>query len=199
MSWHSFTFASTVTPSRLASTADARALLEAPEETAGKVYSYSRNGVLLWTLRKILAGSELARGLYLLEDQAVLTGDELRRQHALIAALQEEILRDPQCVLEATKVRHEPQEVPYADGEPLPYELAYPSNCVVEDGWVYYYTKDDVRSLAASAPCGSDPKPPYDFEGESLEYLFGFLKSHASLLESAIGRGAAVAYAEMNR
>lgn len=150
-------------------------------------------------LSRILDRSSIGRNLYLLQDEAVLTGTELERQADRIKTLLAEIDHDPQLVLDATRKRHEPSGIVSTNGfDALPFETIYPASAVIEDGWVYFHSKEQVRALIASAPSTSDPKPEFDDDGESLEYLFGFLKSHASLLRTASALGLAIAYAEMN-
>ncbi|WP_156648687.1 hypothetical protein [Massilia sp. Leaf139] len=55
-----------------------------------------------------------------------------------------------------------------------------------------------MRALAAAARYDPNPMPEHDHDGESLEYVFHFLKSHAVMLQSAVERELGVAYAEMN-
>ena len=198
MAWYSYTLASTVPLALIAEAQHARKLLQTEDRTHF-VFTASRHGVLLETLSRILACSSIENDLYLLKDQAVLTGNEIQRQAAGIDALLSEIDRNPQLVIEATKGRHETTGTVHLDGfQPLPHKIIYPENVTIKDDWVYYYSQEEVRALVASAPCMSDPKPETDDEGESLEYVFGFLKSHASLLRVASDSGLGVAYAEMN-
>lgn len=129
----------------------------------------------------------------------MLTGDELRRQHAALVSLLALLDREPRIVRLATRVRHAPTGTLQSAGfQPLAFEMVYPPTAVIEDGWVYFHGEDEIRALIASAHAGPDPRPANDDEGESLEYVFGFLKSHVALLQAAMELGRGVAYAEMN-
>lgn len=186
MAWYSSTFALLMPPQDLAAGRSARDWLNAAAVSEPMVHSYSRNGVLLRTLESLLQASRLSHDLYLLRAEAILSGDALRRQHEAIAALLAEVEHDPQFVLDATRTAHVPEGVVHVPG------------VTIRDGWVYQHSREEVRALLASARGGADPKPAHDDEGESLEYLFGFLKAHAGLLQAAIERGCGLAYAEMN-
>ena len=199
MAWYSYTFARALPPEQATNTASGRELLMAAPESQPVVHTRSRQGVLLGSLKKVTEFAALSCDLYLLKDQAVLLGAEIEQQHTCINDLLAQIDRDPQLVLEATKEPCAPQGTIHLNGfEPLPYQLVYSPGCTIKDGWVYFYSEERVRSLLVSAPCGSDPTPAGDDEGETLEYVFGFLKSHASLLQTASESQLAVAYAEMN-
>ena len=199
MAWYSYTMARTVLTEQAANAIEARELIMRAPESQPFIHTSSRNGVLLGTLKKISAHAHTGSDLYLLREQAIVSGVEIERQHACIGALLAEIERDPELVLEATKETYEPHGTIDAVGfQPLPYELIYPPNCTVKDNWVYFYTEERVRALLASALTAPDPKPAGDDEGESLAYVFGFLKSHAWLLRAALASGHAVIYAEMN-
>ena len=57
---------------------------------------------------------------------------------------------------------------------------------------------DEFLAMLASAPCGPQACAEWDDDGESLESVFGMLKSHRALLGLAIERDAGVAFAEMS-
>lgn len=200
MAWYSYTYAATVSPERIAANPEAaRELLQTKEENACTVFASSRRGGLLYMIGNMLDCSSLGRDSYLLEDQAVLLGEALGRQHALLSSLLAAIDRDPQIVLEATKSPYRPTgTLEIAGFEPRPYTMVYPPDGTIENGWVYHHTQEEVRSLAANARGSPEPKPEHDEDGTSLEYAFAFLKSHAALLQSAINRSLGVVYAEMN-
>ena len=199
MAWFSYTFAAVIQPPQTVESIEPRALLSGVLPTDPIVHTASRNGRLLQRLEAICGCARVVSNLYLLEDQSLLQGATLLRQHGCVRTLLAEIERNPKLVLEATKEWHSPFGTLHAEGfQPLPYELVYPRDAEIRGDWVYFHTEDEVRSLLASAMCGADPKPPTDDDGESLEYVFGVLKSHESLLRVAAERGLAVAYAEMN-
>jgi hypothetical protein len=200
MAWYSYTYAATVSPERIAANPQAaRELLQTKEENACTVFASSRRGGLLYMIGNILDCSSVERDLYLLEDQAVLTGDALQRQHALLSSLLTAIDRDPQIVVEATKSPYRPTGTfDVAGFEPRPYVMVYSPDTTIENGWVYHHTQEEVRRLAATARCSPEPQPEHDEDGTSLEYAFAFLKSHAALLQSAMERKLGVVYAEMN-
>ena len=199
MAWYSFTLAAVIQPPQLPESVEVRDLLAQRLPSAPIVHTASRNGRLLHVLQAICGCARIESDLYLLKDQALLQSDALRRQHSILTALLAEIELNPWLVLDATKERYEPTGTLHAEGfQPLPYQLVYSSNAVVQGDWVYFHTEEEVRSLLTSARCGVDPVPPGDDDGESLEYVFGFLKSHEFLLRAAMEHGSAVAYAEMN-
>jgi hypothetical protein len=83
MAWYSYTYAATVSPERIAANPQAaRELLQTKEENACTVFASSRRGGLLYMIGNILDCSSVGRDLYLLEDQAVLTGEALARYSA---------------------------------------------------------------------------------------------------------------------
>lgn len=200
MAWYSYTYATTVSLERIAANPEAaRDLLQTKEENACTVFASSRRGSLLYMIGNMLDCSSLGRDSYLLDDQAVLTGDALQRQHALLSSLLGVIDRDPQIVVEATKSPYRPTgTLEVAGFEPQPYVMVYSPDTTVKDGWVYHHTQEEVRALAASTRGSPEPKPEHDEDGTSLEYAFAFLKSHMALLQSAMDRNLGVVYAEMN-
>lgn len=200
MAWYAYPLGAAITPEHAAQRAHPRELLGNLAPEAPHVFGASRRGVLLHTLRELLASAGAdADGLYLLQEQAVLTGAELAQQRLRIEDLLDAISKNPQLVTEATREAYTPTTTVQCEGfEPLACEVVYSPDCRIEDGWVYYYSEDQVRAMLAAAICSPDPKPATDDEGESLEYLFGFLKSHAVLLRTAAEAGLCVVYAEMN-
>lgn len=199
MAWHSYPYGAAVAPEQLTDAAEPRALLNRLAAVPHYVAAASRNGVLLQTLRALCAGASHDDALFLFADQAVLCGEELARQCARIESLLATLERDPGIVVRATRQAHAPTTTVHSEGfEPLVCEIVYGPDCRIEDGWVYFYTEDQVRTLLAAAVAATDPKPAHDDEGESLEYVFGFLKSHAALLREAAAGGLCVVYAEMN-
>lgn len=199
MAWYSFPIAAAVTRQQAAQDLPPRELLGALPQLPHYVSAASRNGVLLHTLRRIQDCTPALDSLYLLQEQAVLAGAELAQQRSRIEALLDAISKNPRLVIEATREAYTPTTTVQCEGfEPLACEVVYSPDCRIEDGWVYYYSEEQVRAMLAAAICGPDPKPATDDEGESLEYLFGFLKSHAALLRTAAEAGLCVVYAEMN-
>ncbi len=51
-----------------------------------------------------------------------------------------------------------------------------------------------MRSILSQASAKDDPRPEWDEEGTSLEYVFGLLKSHLALLRAAESHDLAVVY-----
>jgi hypothetical protein len=199
MSWHSYPFGAALAPEHVTADRTARDLLGQAADLPHYVGAASRNGALLQTLRQLLAHAPDDIELYLLADQAVVAGAALAQQRERVEALLTELARNPGLVIAATRQPHAPGGTLHAEGfEPLAYETVYGPECRIEDGWVYFYTEDQIRALLAAAICGPDPKPADDDEGESLQYVFGFLKSHAALLRTAAEAGLCVVYAEMN-
>ncbi|MCQ4164203.1 hypothetical protein [Tahibacter harae] len=200
MAWYSYPLGAALTPEHVAQGARPRELLGALPPEAPHVFAASRRGLLLHRLRQLLAAAGAdVDGLYLLQDQAVLAGAELTQQRARIEALLDAVGRNPRLAIEATREAHTPAATVQCEGfEPLACEVVYAPDCRIEEGWVYYCTEDQVRAMLAAAICGPDPRPPADDEGESLQYLFGFLQSQAALLRTAEEAGLCVIYAEMN-
>ena len=159
------------------------------------VYTSSRNGALERQLGDICERSSHGAGLYALKNFAVLQGEAIGEAVAQLQALLLEIETNPHIVREATKGRHAPSITLHAEGfQPLDAEVVYPADAIVEDGWVYYYSADQVRRLLRDAATGKDPQPPGDDDGESLQYVFGMLKSHLALLREAKRSGLTAVY-----
>lgn len=200
MSWTSALFACLVPVAATSDGADARRLIETTTSPEHHVLGFSRNGALVHNLKTICADDPRWVGLYLLDDEAVLAGETLRSQHDLLCRLIEAIDAAPGFVVEATSEPHRVHGELHTPGfEPLPFEWVYPPDAVIRDGRVYFHTEASVRALLAAAPCGVDPCPPGDDDGESLQFVFGLLKSHRALLRRALDEGAAVAFAEMSQ
>ena len=139
------------------------------------------------------------QGLHLLREESLLVGEALRGQHALLGQLLAEIGHLPSFVVEAMKEPYAPTGVLHAEGfQPLPFERVYPDDAVVDGEWIYLYNEAKVRAMLASAPCGREACAAGDDDGESLESVFGLLKSQFALLGRAIDQGKAVAFAEMS-
>jgi hypothetical protein len=166
------------------------------ETSEHHVYTSSRNGALERQLQDICEQSTSGAGLYALRNFVVLQGEALVQAMHQLQALLAEIDADPQIVREATKGRHQPSITLQAEGfQPLQAEIVYPEDAVIEHGWVYYYAADQVRRLLRDAATGKDPQPPGDDDGESLQYVFGMLKSHLALLREAHRQGLTAVYA----
>lgn len=199
MSWTSSLFACLVPVEAAAGGAGARDIIQTATNLADHVFASSRNGVLPGRLQTMFGGNPQWAALYLLEDEVVLAGAALAEQHELLCRLIEAIETAPAFIVEATRERHDPGGFLHMAGfEPRPFEMVYPADAVIRDGWVYFHTEDQVRALLAAAPCGPDPCPPGDDDGESLQFVFALLKSHRALLRKAMDVGSAVAFAEMS-
>lgn len=163
------------------------------------VYTHSRRGAVFSTLQNIFEHSSIGTDFYILKDSAILEGEEICRAADSIQALITAIEHDPNIVLEATKTPHHTTTEIYLDGfEPLSARIVYPEGATIKDGWVYLGDRSEVLAYLRSAESSSDPCPSYDDEGEGLEYAFGVLKSHLSLLRFATESGFAFVFAELN-
>lgn len=198
MAWYSHTVAVAVPMTELGDEADPRVIVQQRTGTHRYVYASSRNGSLLATLKSIWTHSRCRRDVYLFNASAVLAGPEINDAGDSIQEVLSRIEEDPEIVVEGTKAPHRATTDIQAQGfRPLRAEIVYPTSATIKDGWVYYYTRDDVHSRLATAMSSSDPRPRHDDDGESLEYVFGFLKSHLSLLRFAAASQLAFVYAEL--
>jgi vacuolar-type H+-ATPase subunit I/STV1 len=139
-------------------------------------------------LESICAESVHGGDLYLLRDFAVLSGAEITRAAAQIKNLLSDIEDNPQIVRVATRFRHlATKDATSTIEDWVRYYSSFEaqSDATVENGWVYTYSVDDVRSILRKASAKDDPCPAWDEDGRSLEYVFGLLKSHLSLLLTA--------------
>jgi hypothetical protein len=199
MAWYSYTAAIAIPPAELGSDRDPKIIAGSRLGKNRYVFTHSRNGAIFGTLKDICIHSPIGTNLYLLNDSALLEGNDIVSAANNIQDLLTCIENDPGIVLEATKVRHQTTSEIYADGfEPLGVKIVYPDSAIIKGGWVYFYDRDEVHSLLRRATSSSDPCPSYDDEGEGLEYVFGLLKSHLSLLRFATESGFIFVFAEMN-
>lgn len=161
------------------------------------VHTLSRNDGLHGKLKRICVESMHGGDLYLLRDFAVLSGADITRAAAQIKNLLAEVEDNPQIVRLATRFPHLATQDAASTIEDW---VRYYSSCeaqsdaTIEDGWVYTYSVDDVRSILGKALVKDDPCPAWDEDGRSLEYVFGLLKSHLSLLLTAERLNLAVVY-----
>lgn len=117
-----------------------------------------------------------------------------------IEALLGEMAGNPALVVEATKEPYQPTLTIHAEGfEPLPAEMVYPSDSIIKDGWVYNYSEEQVQRLLEQSCASQTPCPQDDDDGESLAFVFNFLKSHLALLRFAAESGRFVVYGETNQ
>ena len=199
MAWMSTLFACLVPAAAASDDRGARQVISETADIGEHVFAPSRNGAVPTNLAQLCSASPRWQELYLLREEALLAGDALREQQALLAELLSDIERTPSLVVEAMKERHEPTGFLHMQGfEPRPFERVYPADAVVKDGWIYLYSEEQVLAMLASAPCGQQACAEHDDDGESLESVFGLLKSHHALLERALDRGLGVAFAEMS-
>lgn len=199
MSWTSSLFACLIPVAAAADSRGARQVISEATDIGHNVFASSRNGALPANLQQVCSASTRWQQLYLLGEESLLAGDALRQQHELLGQMLAEIERSPSFVVEAMKERYASTGELHMEGfQPLPFEMVYPADAVVKDGWIYLYTEAQVLAMLASAPCRPQPCPDGDDDGESLEFVFAVLKSHRALLGLAIERDAAVAFAEMS-
>jgi hypothetical protein len=199
MAWYSYTLASTIPPADIDSNSELKDIASKHADEERSIFTHSRWGAVFALLQKICAQSQIGTGLYLLNNSALLLGDEIVAAANTIQALLAAVEKDPGIVLEATKTEHSTSTEIHADGfEPLAVQVVYAESAVFKDGWVYHYSEEDVRGYLQNAQTSTDPCPDYDDEGEGLEYAFGILKSHLSLLQLSSESGLAFVFAEMN-
>ena len=200
MAWYSHTLAFAILDDPANGRADPRSLLKGPgRESDPFVYAPSRNGCLTSQLGSICAHSANGDGLYLLKDASLLGRGAVLDALSQIDRLMNEITLKPALVVEATKEAHTPDVTLRAAGfEPRPAQRVYPRDAIISDGWVYNYTAGQVSLLLDQSCASQTPCPEDDPDGESLLYVFNFLRSHLSLLRTAAQSGRAVVYGETN-
>jgi hypothetical protein len=201
MAWYSHTLAFAISGDQVEAGADPRKLLDGHKGDFDHfVYAPSRNGCLLARLGGICELASNGQNLYLLEDFCLLQHEAMMRFAAQIEALIDEIALTPALVVEATKEPYQPDITLHTKGfEPLPARLVYPGDAIIKDGWVYNHTAEQVRRLLDQSRASQSPCPEGDDDGESLLYVFNFLKSHLSLLRFAVQSGKVVVYGETNQ
>jgi hypothetical protein len=201
MAWYSHTLAFAIPGDQVGPGAEPRKLLDGHKGDFDHfVYAPSRNGCLISRLGGICAQASHGRNLYLLENAILIQHQAITQSAAQIEALIDEIALNPALVVEATKEPYQPNITLHTKGfEPLPAQLVYPGDAIIRDGWVYNYTKEQVRRFLEQSCASPTPCPEDDDDGESLLYVFNFLKSHLSLLRLAAQSGKVVVYGETNQ
>ncbi|MFN0073110.1 MAG: hypothetical protein ACKVVP_16625 [Chloroflexota bacterium] len=132
-----------------------------------------------------------------MSDFATLSGAEITRAATQIKKLLSDIEDNPQIARLGTRFRHlatENATLTMEDWVRYYSSSEAQSDATIENGWVYTYSADDVRSILSKASARDDPCPAWDEDGSSLEYVFGLLKSHLSLLLTAEKLDLAVVY-----
>lgn len=201
MAWISHTLAFAITADQADVGADPRSLLDGPKRAMDRfVYAPSRNGCVLWRLGRICEQARHGKNLYLLENTCLLQHAAVQQAALQIEALLGEMAGNPALVVEATKDPYQPTLTIHAEGfEPLPTEMVYPSDAIIRDGWVYNYSEEQVQRLLDQSYASQTPCPDGDDDGESLAFVFNFLKSHLALLRFAAEAGRCVVFGEMNQ
>ena len=201
MAWISHTLAFAITPDQADLGADPRTLLDGPKRAMDQfVHAPSRNGCVLWRLGRICEQARQGKHIYLLENACLLQHAAVQQAALQIEALIGEMSRNPALVVEATKDPYQPTLTIHAEGfEPLPAEMVYPSDAIIKDGWVYNHTEEQVLRLLDQSCASQTPCPEDDDDGESLAFVFNFLKSHLALLRFAAESGRFVVYGETNQ
>jgi hypothetical protein len=197
MAWESHLLSAAVAPEFLVAGKSLSALIDSD----GKYYVYapSRNGTLLNQIVAFWKQSGRTSDLYLSKVYVVLRGEEIQIALATLTTFWQEIESQPGIVLEATKSRHTPRTTIYAKGfEPLDAEVMYPSDAVIKDGYVYFYREEEVVAWMNAAIASHQPQPDGDDDGETLQYVFNFLKSQLELLQMALGDNLAFVHSEQN-
>ena len=199
MAWYSYTLALPVEVS-LASSLNAHSDLTGYySEDCFFVHTSSRNGAMLGLLSEILQEDQSQAESYLLKDFVKLEGQAIEQARTDIACLLERIQQDPARVSEATKTSYMPYLTLHsAEFEPIEAEYVYPSDALIRDGFYYRYPPSQVLQALANAQVSSNPNLPHDPDGESLEYLFTFLKSHLWLLQNTDPAKEVLIYGELN-
>lgn len=167
--------------------------------TAGTpfIHAMSRNGALPAIVTSIYEQISPGGHTYLVEPFAKLEGSELVNTALHVESFIDCVDKNPAVVLEATKIPYRPQLIIQSkEFEPVSMRVAYPKDAVIRDGYVYLYTEDQVHRLLHNATASEDPCPKYD-DGESLEYVFNFLKSHHHLLKLAVCSNFVVIHGEI--
>lgn len=72
----------------------------------------------------------------------------------------------------------------------------YPPDVVVNGEWAYFVDEATVQQLFAASSASTLPCPGTDDDGESLLYVFNFLKSQLALLQYALRTSSIVVYGE---
>jgi hypothetical protein len=201
MAWYSHTLAFAISGDQVEPGAEPRKLLDGHKGDFDQfVYAPSRNGCLISRLGAICEQASNGSNLYLLEDTCLIQHGAVKQSAAQIEALIDEIALNPALVVEATKEPYQPNITLHTKGfEPLPAQLVYPSDAIIKDGWVYNYTEEQVRRFLEQSCASQTPCPVDDDDGESLLYVFNFLKSHLSLLRLAAESGKVLVYGETNQ
>ncbi len=200
MAWYSHTVAFAISDDGINAETDPRELLATSGDSKHFVYAPSRNGCLLWRLDNICKQAAHGKNLYLLENIRLLSHESIAHCALQIEALLQEIASNPGLVVEATKEPYQPNMTLLVEGfQPQPAELIYPRDAVIKDGWVYNHTEEEVRRLLELSCASQTPCPETDDDGESLLYVFNFLRSHLSLLRIAAQSGLIVVYGETNQ
>ena len=201
MAWYSHTLAYAISREQAGVDADPRKLLDGHKGDFDHfVYAPSRNGCLLWRLDCICKQASNGKSLYLLEEACLLQHEAVTHSALQIESLINEIELTPSLVVEATKEPYQPTMTLHVEGfEPRPAQLVYASDAIIRDGWVYNHTEEEVRRFLGQSGPSQTPCPEGDDDGESLSYVFNFLKSHLSLLRLAARSGMVVVYGETNR
>jgi hypothetical protein len=200
MAWYSHSLGYAISADQVGVGADARQLLDSHRGDFDHfVYAPSRNGCLLLRLDQICKQASNGGNLYLLEDACLLQQNAIKGAALQLEALINEIALNPALVVEATKEPYQPNITLHTKGfEPQPAVLVYPADAIIEDGWIYNHSEEQVRRLMEHASASRTPCPDGDDDGESLPYVFNFLKSHLSLLRFAAQSGQIVVYGETN-
>lgn len=201
MAWISHTLAFAITADQADLGADPRTLLDGPKREMDQfVYAPSRNGCVLWRLGRICEQARHGKNLYLLENACLLQHAAVQQAAFQIEALLGEMAGNPALVVQATKEPYQPTLTIHAEGfEPLLAEMVYPSDSIIKDGWVYNYSEEQVQRLLEQSCASQTPCPQDDDDGESLAFVFNFLKSHLALLRFAAESGRFVVYGETNQ
>ena len=200
MAWYSHTLGYAISVDQVGVGADARTLLDSHRGDFDHfVYAPSRNGCLLLRLDQICKQASNGGNLYLLEDACLLQQNAIKHSAAQLEALVNEIALNPALVVEATKEPYQPNLTLHAKGfEPQPAVLVYPTDAINKDGWIYNHTEEQARRFIEQSSASQTPCPDGDDDGESLSYVFNFLKSHLTLLRFAAQAGQIVVYGETN-
>jgi hypothetical protein len=84
--------------------------------------------------------------------------------------------------------------------EPHPRRrFSYAGHKKIEDGWCYWHDEQSFRQLFENALPGCRPKArDGEDDGDTMQYLIAFLKSHLALLAATMARDLAFAFQKLN-
>lgn len=150
------------------------------------VHTGSRGGAIHYQLERVLRLSG-DLDMYILKPYSAFNPSQSQMALSQIESFFEKLTANPSILPEATKVPFVEETTLCCNGIPGRFaaKVQYSRYKQLSDGWVYWHDSDDSIRLTSYQIEGPDPRPPWDDEGESLEYGFAMLNAHRSLLRRA--------------